>query len=89
MSAVAFWTAVAVAGVALAAGLAVLLSGPLRWLGLWIFRSAAGAVALWLLQYPASLFGWHVGVNPWTALAVGALGAPGILLLYGLQALLR
>lgn len=66
-----------------------LLAGRLRWLGLWLLRSVAGAAVLWLLQWPAGLFGWHVGVNVWTALAAGALGAPGIILMYGLQAVLR
>lgn len=66
-----------------------LFAGPLRWLAFWLLRSAAGAAALWILQWPASLLGWHVGVNAWTALAVGALGAPGLVLLYGLQAVLR
>ncbi|MBE3590905.1 MAG: pro-sigmaK processing inhibitor BofA family protein [Firmicutes bacterium] len=86
------WTDWAVAGavsLVAAAALAAALGGPLRWLGLWLLRSIAGAAALWLLQYPAALAGWHVGVNPWTALVAGALGVPGIVALYTLAALLH
>ncbi|MBX6351162.1 MAG: pro-sigmaK processing inhibitor BofA family protein [Clostridia bacterium] len=68
--------------------LARLLLGPLRWLGAWLLRSAAAGAAIWILDWPLGYLGWHVGVNGWTALLAGALGLPGLVALFVLQAVL-
>ena len=42
---------------------------------------------MFLIYFVGSFWGFHVGVNPVTALVVGLLGVPGVLLLIALRLL--
>jgi len=57
---------------------------PLRWVGVVAGRAILGALALWAVNLAGSLFGLHLPLNPATALAVGYLGVPGVLLVAAL-----
>lgn len=64
-----------------------LLGRPLIWtLGMGV-RGLVGGVALWGLNVAGGLVGINIGLNPATALVVGLLGFPGIVLLLGLRLL--
>lgn len=60
---------------------------PIRFVLHAVYRLALGGVVIWVLNGIGGLFGYHLGLNPVTALAVGYLGAPGLLLLTVLQRL--
>ena len=40
-----------------------------------------GFLALWLVRATAGITGLSLGLNPWNALVIGCLGAPGLGLL--------
>ncbi|MGN0985442.1 MAG: pro-sigmaK processing inhibitor BofA family protein [Candidatus Enterenecus sp.] len=61
--------------------LAVLLRRPLGWLGRLALRSGVWLAVLWLLRAVSPLLGIHLGVNLFNAVALGALGLPGLALL--------
>ncbi len=62
-----------------------LLRRPLGALLRLLIRWVAGLGAVWLFNLVGGLIGVQVGMNPFTALAVGLLGLPGIGLLLLLQ----
>lgn len=76
--------------VALLAALALglLLYAPGRSLASLGLRFAGGGAALWGLNLAGAAIGFHLGLNPATALIVGILGLPGLALLIWLQLLL-
>ncbi|MEW5933162.1 MAG: pro-sigmaK processing inhibitor BofA family protein [Bacillota bacterium] len=43
-----------------------------------------GGLALWAVNLAGALFGLHLPLNPATALAVGYLGIPGLLMVAAL-----
>jgi len=53
-----------------------------------VYKSAIGVGVLFVLNLFGSWLGFHFAINPLTALMTGALGIPGILTLYFLQAVL-
>ena len=61
---------------------------PIRFVLQAVYRLAVGGVVIWALNGIGGLFGYHLGLNPVTALTVGYLGAPGLLLLAVLQRLI-
>lgn len=63
------------------------LWGPLRFLLRVGLRFLLGGAALFLFNLCAGAWGWTFAVNPLSALAVGALGLPGFLLLGALKLL--
>lgn len=65
--------------------LLAVLRRPLGWLGRLAVRTGAGLGVLWLLRWPGSLLGLHLGVNLTNALVLGALGLPGFGLLAALE----
>ena len=46
-----------------------------------IYNAVLGAIVLWVFNYIGAHFGFTIAINPVTALAVGFLGIPGVLLL--------
>lgn len=62
-----------------------LFSRPLRWVGVAMGRAVVGGLALWAVNLAGALFGLHLPLNPATALAVGYLGVPGLLMVMALQ----
>lgn len=78
-----FWLFIVTLGIALV-GYRV-LKGILRPATFLVWRGLAGGLALWVLNLAGGPLGFHVGLNPATAMAVGFLGVPG---LFALTALL-
>lgn len=62
---------------------------PLKYIGWLVLNSVIGGVVLLLLNLATRGLGYHIGLNPFSALTVGALGAPGVAMLYVLKSLLR
>ncbi|MGI6486538.1 MAG: pro-sigmaK processing inhibitor BofA family protein [Tepidanaerobacteraceae bacterium] len=61
--------------------LARLLILPLRLALKLIYNAVIGGIALVILNFFGGYFGLHIAVNPITALLVGFLGVPGIIML--------
>ena len=58
-----------------------LLLVPLRIILKFIYNAIIGGIILWLLNLVGGLFGIKVAINPVTALIVGFLGIPGLILI--------
>lgn len=77
--------------IAYAAGLALLyLVGWLllvrfKFLLRWMLNGLLGGIALWVLNLIGGLIGVTMAINPVTALTVGFLGVPGVILILFLQ----
>ena len=75
-------------GLALICLTGYLLLVPMKLLWRLLAGGVLGALALMLVNLVGALFGFSVSVNPFTAMAVGFLGLPGIVLLLVVQYLL-
>lgn len=64
-----------------------LLLVPFKVLGKLILNGIIGGIVLILINAVGRLVNFSIGVNPLTALIVGILGVPGVLLLLLLQAI--
>ena len=62
-----------------------LLLVPLKFLSRFLINGVIGGVALWVLNLIGTHIGVTVAVNPVTALTVGFLGIPGLILVLLLQ----
>ena len=62
-----------------------LLLVPLKLILRFFINAILGGIALWLLNLAGGLIGVTVAINPVTALTVGFLGIPGLLLILLLQ----
>ncbi|MGE5589639.1 MAG: pro-sigmaK processing inhibitor BofA family protein [Bacillota bacterium] len=67
-------------GLLLIYALARLLYTPLRWALTLVMNGLVGGVALWVLNWVGALVHLTLPLNPLTALAVGVLGVPGLIL---------
>ena len=65
-----------------------LLLVPMRFMWRLVAGGVMGALALVLVNLLGGLLGFHVAINPFTAMAVGFLGLPGAALVVALQLLL-
>lgn len=65
-----------------------LLLVPLKLLFRFLLNGIIGGIALWLLNLVGGLIGVLVAINPITALTVGFLGIPGLILILLLQFIL-
>lgn len=54
---------------------------PLKWIFKLIYNGLVGALILTIVNYIGSLWGFTIGINAFTALVVGFLGIPGVVLL--------
>lgn len=61
---------------------------PLKWLFRLFLSCAAGAAALAVFNFAAGFAGWHLALNPLTAMVTGVLGAPGMVLMLFLNSFL-
>lgn len=68
--------------------LGYLLIIPLKYLGKLILNGIIGGILLLILNFFGKFIGVTIGINPITALIVGFLGIPGILMLLILQYIL-
>jgi len=62
---------------------------PLKILIKLVYNALVGGAALLLLNFVGGYFGLHIALNPVTALVVGFLGVPGVVLLLVLRYILR
>lgn len=62
-----------------------LLFTPLRYTFYIIYHGLIGGIALFVVNVVGGLFGLHLPINPVSALSVGYLGVPGLVLLFVLQ----
>jgi inhibitor of the pro-sigma K processing machinery len=62
-----------------------LLLVPLKLLFRFLINALLGGIALWILNLVGGLIGVTIAINPITALTVGFLGIPGLLLILLLQ----
>ncbi len=58
---------------------------PIKFLGRLLMNAVIGGAVLWGLNIFGGAIGIHIGINVVTALIVGFLGIPGVLLLVILQ----
>ena len=65
-----------------------LLLVPMRFMWRLLAGGVMGALALVLVNLLGGLLGFHVEINPFTAMAVGFLGLPGAALVVALQLVL-
>ncbi len=66
-----------------------LLLVPLKKLLKFIYNGILGGIILWVLNLVGGLINVRVAINPITALIVGFLGVPGIILILLLQFILE
>lgn len=62
---------------------------PLRFVFKLIINAIIGGLVLWVINYFGSYFGIHIPLNPITALTVGFLGIPGVVLLFVIQQIIK
>lgn len=62
---------------------------PLRIVFKLIVNAVIGGLVLWVINYFGSYFGIHIPLNPITALTVGFLGIPGVVLLFVIQQIIK
>jgi len=65
-----------------------LLLVPLKLLFRFLINGVIGGIALWVLNLIGGLIGVTIAINPVTALTVGFLGIPGLILILLLQIIL-
>ena len=65
-----------------------LLLVPRRFVWRLLAGGVTGALALWAVNLLGALAGFHVEINPFTAMAVGFLGLPGAALVVALKLLM-
>ncbi len=65
-----------------------LLLVPLRVLVYALYNAAIGGLVIWGLNLAGQYIGFRLALNPATALGVGFLGVPGVVLLFVLQRIL-
>lgn len=58
---------------------------PLKWVFKLLINAIVGGVVLWVINYFGSYINIHIPLNPITALTVGFLGIPGVVLLFVIQ----
>lgn len=58
---------------------------PLKIVWVVLANGVVGGLTLWAANLAGAYFGFHLGLNPVTALAAGVLGLPGFALLVALK----
>lgn len=54
---------------------------PIKWICKLIFNSIIGALLIFAINLIGSIWGFHIGLNLFTAIIVGILGIPGAIFL--------
>lgn len=54
---------------------------PIKWIIKLIFNSILGALIIWAINLMGGIWGFHIGLNFFTAIMVGILGIPGAICL--------
>lgn len=58
---------------------------PLKYLGWLVWKGLIGGLAIFAINFVGTYLGFHIGLNPISALTAGVLGIPGIVLLFALR----
>ncbi|MHB9095285.1 MAG: pro-sigmaK processing inhibitor BofA family protein [Eubacteriales bacterium] len=58
---------------------------PLKLVFKLLINAVVGGVVLWIINYFGAYINIHIPLNPVTALTVGFLGIPGVVLLFVIQ----
>lgn len=61
---------------------------PLKWIGLLLFNGIVGGIFLLVINLIGGFFDFSLAINPVTALIVGFLGIPGIILMIIVKSIL-
>lgn len=61
---------------------------PIKWISKLIFNSILGALIILAINLIGSIWGFHIGLNLFTAIVVGILGIPGAICLIVITLLL-
>lgn len=61
---------------------------PLRWFLRLALSVVLGGIGIFVLNYLFGRIGWHLSLNPLTAMITGVLGIPGMILIHLLTAML-
>lgn len=61
---------------------------PIKWILKLVFNSILGALTILVINLIGSIWGFHIGINFFTAIAVGILGIPGAICLIIINMLL-
>ena len=54
---------------------------PIKWITKLVFNSILGALIIWTINLIGGIWGFHIGLNFFTAVMVGILGIPGAICL--------
>ncbi|MDI9476316.1 MAG: pro-sigmaK processing inhibitor BofA family protein [Natronincolaceae bacterium] len=54
---------------------------PLRWMIRLIWNGTLGGIMLFIINLIGGIWGIHLAINPFSAVFVGVLGIPGVILL--------
>lgn len=54
---------------------------PLRWMIRLIWNGTLGGIILFVINLIGGIWGIHLAINPFSAILVGVLGIPGVILL--------
>ena len=54
---------------------------PIKWIMKLVFNSILGALIIWTINLIGGIWGFHIGLNFFTAVMVGILGIPGAICL--------
>lgn len=54
---------------------------PIKWITKLVFNSILGALMIWAINLIGGIWGFHIGLNFFTAVMVGILGIPGAICL--------
>lgn len=73
-----WWIALLVIGLLILAAFSQSMVKPLRWLGFVALQVVIGGVLLFVVNLAGELAGFHLPINPVTALLTGLLRLPGV-----------
>ena len=76
-------------GIILVYVIARLFLVPIKILLKLVYNALIGGLLLWFLNLGGGFIGLHMGINPITALTVGILGIPGVILLFVIQYMVK
>lgn len=54
---------------------------PIKWIMKLVFNSILGALIIWAINLIGGIWGFHIGLNFFTAVMIGILGIPGAICL--------
>ncbi|MGC5326764.1 pro-sigmaK processing inhibitor BofA family protein [Brevibacillus sp. SYSU BS000544] len=74
-----------VIGVLLLVAASKSMTKPLRWVGLLALNVVIGAILLFFANLIGEMAGYHIPINPVTAVLTGFLRIPGVLALIGIK----